>query len=100
MQKRKIPERRCSGCGASFPKKQLIRVVRAPDGTVSLDFTGRKAGRGAYVCPRLDCFVRARKAQRFQRSLEAEIPEELMDVLEAEIRLMETEAAEDGSAAR
>ncbi len=90
MRKRKIPERRCSGCGGTFPKKELIRVVRAPDGSVSLDFTGKKSGRGAYVCPRLECFARARKARRFQSSLEVEIPEELLDALEAEIRLAES----------
>lgn len=91
---RKIPERRCSGCGDSFPKKDLLRVVRAPDGSVSLDFTGKKSGRGAYVCKKLACFKKARKANRFASSLEVSIPEDLLDVLEDEIRLAEAEAAD------
>ena len=89
---RKIPERRCSGCGESFPKRDLIRVVRAPDGSVSLDFTGKKSGRGAYVCNKLACFKRARKANRFASSLEVNIPEELLNALEEEIRLAESQA--------
>ena len=91
-QMRKIPERRCSGCGESFPKKELLRVVREPDGAVSLDFTGKKSGRGAYVCKKLACFKKARKANRFASSLEIQIPEELLNVLEEEIRLAEAEA--------
>lgn len=89
---RKIPSRRCSGCGNSFPKKELIRVVRSPEGEVSLDFTGKKSGRGAYVCPSLSCFKKARKANRFQSALEVAIPEELLTALEEEIRLSEEEA--------
>ncbi len=89
---RKIPERRCSGCGQSFPKRELIRVVREPDGSVSLDFTGKKSGRGAYVCKKLACFKKARKANRFAASLEVAIPEELLNALEEEIRLAESEA--------
>lgn len=85
IQKRKIPERRCSGCGESFPKSSLLRVVRAPDGSVSLDFTGKKSGRGAYVCRNVRCFKKARKAKRFERSLECEIPEEVYDALESEL---------------
>ncbi len=91
-QMRKIPGRRCSGCGESFPKKELLRVVREPDGTVSLDFTGKKSGRGAYVCKKLACFKKARKANRFASSLEIQIPEELLNALEEEIRLAESEA--------
>jgi len=85
LPKKKIPERRCSGCGESFPKPTLLRVVRAPDGTVSLDFTGKKSGRGAYVCRNIQCFKKARKAKRFERSLECEIPEELYEVMESEL---------------
>lgn len=88
-QVKKIPLRRCLGCGESFPKKELIRVIRAPDGTVSLDFTGKKSGRGAYVCRSLACFKRARKANRFATSLEVAIPPEVLDALEEEIRLDE-----------
>ena len=90
---KKIPIRTCIGCGMEKPKKELIRIVKTPEGEILLDAGGRKNGRGAYVCPKLDCFVRARKAQRFQHSLEAEISDELMDALEKEIRLMEAETA-------
>jgi predicted RNA-binding protein YlxR (DUF448 family) len=83
--KKKIPERRCSGCGLSLPKPNLLRVVSAPDGSVSLDFTGKKSGRGAYVCRSVQCFKKARKAKRFERSLECEIPEEVYDALEREL---------------
>lgn len=91
-QVRKIPERRCCGCGQSFPKRDLIRVLREPDGTVCLDFTGKKSGRGAYVCKKLACFKKARKANRFASSLEIAISEELLNALEEEVRLAESEA--------
>ena len=64
MTPKKIPLRRCNGCGESKPKKELVRVVRAGDGTVSLDLTGKKPGRGAYVCPSAACLAKARKAGR------------------------------------
>lgn len=87
MQKiKKIPERRCSGCQQSFPKSELLRVVRSPEGTVSLDFTGKKSGRGAYVCKKISCFTKARKAKRFERSLEVTIPDEVYEQMESEIR--------------
>ena len=90
VQPRKQPQRRCAGCGESFDKRELLRVVREPDGHVSLDFTGKKSGRGVYVCRKLSCFRAARKADRIRRSLETEIPEELMNALEEEIRLAGT----------
>ncbi len=82
---KKMPERRCVGCGESKIKKELIRVVRAPDGTVSLDLTGKKSGRGAYLCHDPACFKKARKSKRLESSLEVSIPEEVYDRLEAEI---------------
>ena len=82
---KKIPLRKCTGCGASFPKKDLIRVVRSPEGDVSLDFTGKKSGRGAYVCKNAQCFKKARKANRFRSNLDCEIPEEVLISLEEEI---------------
>ncbi len=81
---RKLPERRCIGCGEHFLKKELIRIVRAPDGSVSLDKTGKAAGRGAYLCHKLTCFRRARKANRINTSLSCQIPDEIYDALEAE----------------
>ena len=86
---KKIPTRRCTGCGESFPKKDLIRVVRSPEGEVSLDFTGKKSGRGAYVCKSAQCFKKARKANRFKTNLECEIPDEVMAALEEEITIWE-----------
>jgi hypothetical protein len=82
---RKIPERRCIGCGERFPKSALIRVVRAPDGTISLDRTGKKSGRGAYLCHNVECLRRARKANRLSQNLECEIPAEIYDKMEAEL---------------
>ena len=94
MKPRKIPLRRCSGCGESKPKRELVRVVRAQDGTVSLDLTGKKPGRGAYVCPRAACLAKARKAKRIERALEVSIPEEIYDAMTAEIQRAEAQSAE------
>lgn len=85
MTPRKIPLRRCSGCGESRPKRELVRVVRAADGTVSLDLTGKKPGRGAYVCPNAACLAKARRAKRFERALEVSIPPEIYDAMAAGI---------------
>lgn len=82
---RKQPERRCIGCGEHFPKKELIRIVRRPDGVIALDLTGKVSGRGAYVCPTLACLRRARKAKRAESALECAIPEEVYDSMEAEL---------------
>ncbi len=82
---KRIPERRCLGCGQHFPKKELIRVVRAPDGTVSLDFTGKKSGRGAYLCHSTACFRKARKSHRIEQNLTCPIPDAVYDALEEEI---------------
>mgnify|MGYP002314559381 CR=1 FL=1 len=86
IQKKKIPLRKCSGCGEMKPKKELVRVVRSPQGEVSLDLTGRSPGRGAYLCRSSACFVKARKAKRFERALNCSIPEEVYDQMEGEIR--------------
>jgi predicted RNA-binding protein YlxR (DUF448 family) len=79
---KKIPVRMCSGCMQRFPKKELIRVVRSPEGDISLDFKGKKSGRGAYVCPNAECLKKARKAKRLERALEAPITEDVYDKLE------------------
>ena len=84
-QQKKIPMRRCLGCMESFPKKELIRVVRKPDGEVALDFRGKVSGRGAYVCRRVECLKKAAKAKRLSRALECEIPDEVMERLRAEM---------------
>lgn len=82
MKEKKIPERRCVGCGISFPKKDLIRVVRLPDGSAELDPTGKKAGRGAYICRSAECLKKARKAKRLERNLEVTISDEVYEELE------------------
>ena len=89
MKERKVPLRKCAGCGESKPKKELVRVVRAPDGTVSLDLVGKKPGRGAYVCPDAECLRAARKARRFEKAFSCRIPDELYDHMEEELRQRE-----------
>lgn len=84
MQK-KIPQRQCMGCRERKAKKELIRVVRETDGTVSLDFSGKRNGRGAYICPDPDCLKKAQKAKSLERSLEVPIPEEVYLRLEKEM---------------
>lgn len=86
MQQKKIPVRMCSGCGEHFPKKDLVRVVRAADGTISVDLTGKKSGRGAYICKSVDCLRKARKARRLERGFACQIPEEVYNRLEEEIQ--------------
>ena len=82
---KKIPLRMCTGCGEMKPKKELVRVVRSKEGEISLDLTGRKAGRGAYVCRSLDCLKKARKTRRIERSFDCKIPDEVYDAMEKEM---------------
>ena len=77
--------RMCVGCREMKPKRELLRVVRSPEGEVSFDLTGRKPGRGAYVCPNADCLKRARKARALERAFSAAIPPEVYDALEQEM---------------
>lgn len=85
MQKKRVPLRKCTGCGQMKPKKELVRVVRSPEGDVSLDLTGRKSGRGAYVCHDIECLKAARKARRFERAFDCTIPEQIYDKMEEEL---------------
>lgn len=86
MQKpRKIPQRQCLGCREMKNKKDLIRVVRSPEGEISLDFKGKKPGRGAYVCPDPQCLAKARKSRALERAFETAIPEEVYDLLERQM---------------
>lgn len=93
---KKVPLRKCNGCGEMKEKRELIRVVKAPEkkdengnvisgGEISLDLTGRKSGRGAYVCKNADCFEKARKARRFERSLSCKIPEDVYEQMSKEL---------------
>ena len=84
MQK-KIPQRQCMGCRERKNKRDLIRVVRQTDGTVSLDFSGKLNGRGAYICPDAECLKKALKSKALDRSLEVTIPEEVYDRLAKEM---------------
>ena len=84
---KKTPERRCVGCQGTFPKKDLLRVLRSPEGEISIDFTGKKSGRGAYLCKNEACFKKARKSGIIRRALECEISEEIYDELEKEVKL-------------
>ena len=84
MQK-KIPQRQCMGCRERKPKKEMIRVVRGTDGTVSLDFGGKMNGRGAYICPNPECLKKALRSKALDRSLEVTIPEEIYDRLQKEM---------------
>lgn len=83
---KKIPLRQCLGCREMKPKRELIRVVRSPEGEVSLDFNGRKPGRGAYVCPDSECLKKARKARALERAFSAQIPDEVWDALERQMQ--------------
>ncbi len=74
-QVKKVPERQCLGCREKKPKRDLIRVVRSPEGTITLDFKGKEPGRGAYICPEEACFLKARKSRALERALECEIPD-------------------------
>lgn len=80
MQK-KIPMRQCVGCREMKAKKELVRVVRSPEGEISLDFRGKASGRGAYVCPQAECLRRAIKSRALERGLDCQIPQEIYDQL-------------------
>ncbi|MBE6882116.1 MAG: YlxR family protein [Oscillospiraceae bacterium] len=82
---KKVPMRMCTGCGEMKPKRELIRVVKSPEGVISLDKTGRSPGRGAYVCPNAECLKKARKTKRIERVFETQIPEEVYEALEKEL---------------
>ena len=84
MQK-KIPQRQCMGCRERKAKREMIRVVRGTDGAVSLDFGGKMNGRGAYICPQMDCLKKAIRSKALDRSLEVTIPEEVYTRLEKEM---------------
>ncbi len=86
MQKpKKIPLRQCVGCREMKEKRALIRVVKSPEGEISLDFRGKKPGRGAYVCPEAECLKKARRSRALERAFSAQIPPEVYDALEEEM---------------
>ena len=89
---KKIPMRQCLGCNEHKPKAELLRVVRSPEGEISLDFTGKKSGRGAYLCHDVKCLRRVRKSGRLGGTLGVEIPAEVYDDMEKEMLLTAMES--------
>ncbi len=85
MKPKKIPMRMCQGCTEMKPKRELIRVVKSPEGEISIDKTGKKSGRGAYVCDNIECLKKARKARRLEKEFSTRISDEIYDALEKEI---------------
>jgi len=83
---KRIPQRKCIGCGVSKNKNELIRVVRSPENEISIDLRGKKSGRGAYICRDEDCLKKAVKAKRFDRSLETQISDEILESLLSQIK--------------
>ncbi len=78
---KKQPQRMCVGCQEMKPKKQLIRVVRTPDDNVEIDLTGKRSGRGAYICPELECLTKAQKGKRLDKALQRTVSQEVMNSL-------------------
>ncbi len=86
MKQRKIPMRQCCGCSQMKPKSELVRVVKSPEGDISLDLVGRKNGRGAYICKNLDCFTLAVKKKAFFRAFGENISDEVKISIEGELK--------------
>ncbi len=82
---RKIPMRQCIGCGTVRSKKEMIRIIRTPEDAIVLDTSGRKNGRGAYLCPNLSCLAMARKTKALERALKVQVPPEVYEQLEKEM---------------
>lgn len=83
---KRIPQRKCVGCGISKNKNELIRVVRSPENDLSIDLKGKKSGRGAYICKDENCLKKAVKAKRFDRSLEVKISDDILESLLGQIK--------------
>lgn len=103
MKQKKVPMRKCTGCNEMKEKRQLVRVVKAPDetdengqvikqGGISVDLTGKKPGRGAYVCKNADCLAKARKARRFEKAFSCRIPDDVYESLEQELDEADSES--------
>lgn len=86
MKQKKIPLRMCVGCSERKEKSQLVRVVRSPEGTVSLDFSGKAAGRGAYICRNADCLKKAVKSKRFENAFGVSIDPSVIEKIEEELK--------------
>lgn len=86
---KKVPMRMCVGCRVMFPKRELIRIVKSPEGELSLDFKGKLPGRGAYLCRNSECLLQAKKTRALNRSLSDTIPEEVFNELSAQMEASE-----------
>lgn len=91
MKQRKIPLRKCVACQQMMPKKELIRVVKTPDDELLIDLTGKKAGRGAYLCGKQSCFKLAKKSRALDRALKSSVSPEIYDILEQDFIKVEDE---------
>ena len=85
MQEKRVPLRKCIGCGEMIGKKGAVRAVRSKEGDVSIDPTGKKSGRGAYICRDEKCFAAVKKAHKLERALKCKVPDEIYDILEKEL---------------
>ena len=88
MSMKKVPLRQCIGCGEMKSKKEMIRVIKTADEEILLDATGRKNGRGAYLCPSMECMTKAVKSKGLERSFKMAIPKEVYDALEKEMEAL------------
>lgn len=88
MKQRKVPLRKCTGCQEMKDKRELIRIVRNEEGEFSLDRTGKKPGRGAYICPNVQCLEKAQKSKGLERSFKAAVPKEVYEQLAAQLEEM------------
>lgn len=86
MKQKKIPLRKCNGCGEQKDKRELVRIVKNANGEINLDLTGKAAGRGAYICPNAECLKKARKSKRIDRAFECTVPSEVYDKLEEQLK--------------
>lgn len=91
MNRKKIPLRRCIGCGNMLPKKELVRIVHTPEGEFVIDSTGKKNGRGAYICANSECVDKALKTKAMNRSFSTNVPDEVGEVLKKELKDIVTE---------
>lgn len=82
---KKIPQRTCMGCQMKRDKRELVRIVRSPEGEIAVDLTGKKPGRGAYICPDLACLEKVIKSRRLERALETAISQEVYDTLKGQL---------------
>lgn len=86
MKQKKIPLRKCNGCGEQKSKRELIRIVKNANGEINLDLTGKMAGRGAYICPDIECLKKARRSKRIDKAFECTVPEGVYDKLEEQLK--------------